>query len=472
MIAPWLILAAALAVPLVVWRRQIAAVWSEDVTVVTGPDGERIEKRHKSWVPELGVAGGVLAALTIGAVAFLGGGGALGLAIMGGRTASGTTSAFQYGAPNTPTGSVVVIDTSTVYFLASAFVGSGDDTQDSVRFAITRLAADTTAILTEVKTATTTNNRDTISDNTNLKADTTYKGYFKRSGVNGNWSAWSAPDTFVNNLLTIDTIAFLTWATALGDTDNAQTDGSKIASAAPCGSDPDSVFKVVTAASTPTGYTHTTNMVKFLVDVSGCFHAGTAPMFPTLGTGGTWVYALDFANGVGQTADIRHGTFDHHDTGNIEAVTIRPYPLGGGNWRHIIGFGRRINGSGGPEWWNLADTLLADTMYTVHVRVEILSDSTYRFYPNLYRARDGLQIAGPNDYKCFNNCDVANRGLKDWYALGADSVLKEVTTGSGNVRDLSIGQGTAGGSGEEQWYACWRIGTAVDTASYWPSGTC
>ena len=189
MLGSLLILTAAFGGALVAFRREIASAYGE----ITHPDGS-----HEVW----GTKTGELAKwATVGACAFLGGGGALGLAIMGARSAAGTASGgFVYSAPNQPTGSVVVIDTSTVYFLASAFVGSGNDTQDSVRFAVTRLGADTTSILTEVKTATVSNARDTISDQANLKADTTYKGWFKYSGVNGNWSAWSAPDTFVNRV--------------------------------------------------------------------------------------------------------------------------------------------------------------------------------------------------------------------------------------------------------------------------------
>ena len=194
--------------------------------VIRHPDGSVEEYDERGPSHDVVKWGGIV---SLTALSFYGVG--LGLGLGGGTgVATGSGGGFSYGAPNTPTGSVVVIDTSNVYFVASAFAGSGNDTQDSVRFAITRLGADTTSILTEVKTATTTNARDTIVDNTNLKADTIYRGWFKYSAANGKWSRWSAPDTFVNSAL-VENPAIdraYDWATATGRTNNAVLDGGQL----------------------------------------------------------------------------------------------------------------------------------------------------------------------------------------------------------------------------------------------------
>lgn len=151
---------------------------------------------------------GPLAILTAGGLALAFWGGGIGLGLAGGKVSGAAGGgSVAVGPPNAPTHTVVVIDTSTVYSLGSVFVGSGADTQDSIRFAVTRLAADTTSILTQTYGG--AQQRDTISDNTNLKADTTYRGWLKYKGASGGWSAWSAPDTFVNTVAVVgDTLVF------------------------------------------------------------------------------------------------------------------------------------------------------------------------------------------------------------------------------------------------------------------------
>lgn len=190
MIAPWLILVAALGGAVLALRGR---------GMIRHPDGSMEEWDDRGPSHDLVKWGGIsLMTCGLGAAAFIG------LGVGTGSTSGGRSSpAASYTAPNAPLSvSTGIVDTSTIYAIGSTFVGSLDDTQDSIRYAITRLAADTTAILTEVKTGA-AQIRDTIADNTNLKADTTYKSWLKYHGVNGGWSAWSAPDTFINRVITV-----------------------------------------------------------------------------------------------------------------------------------------------------------------------------------------------------------------------------------------------------------------------------
>ena len=217
MIAPWLILVAALGGAFLALRGR---------GVIRHPDGSVEEWDDRGPAHDLVKWGGI-AGVTIAGMSLAFFGSPAGLAILsGGLKTAGTTSAPPVGPPNAPTGvATVVIDTSTVYAFGSAFAGSGGDTQDSIRYAITRLAADTTAILTEVKTGA-AQVRDTIADNTNLKADTTYKSWLKYHGVSGGWSAWSAPDTFVNALIS-DALFHSDWSTGTGFSDAILRDTAK-----------------------------------------------------------------------------------------------------------------------------------------------------------------------------------------------------------------------------------------------------
>lgn len=107
---------------------------------------------------------------------------------------------FTYSTPNTPTISAVVLDTTNIKSTCSNFVGSSDAVLDSVNFQIARVA-DTgfSTVLTETLIGAQV--VDTLSDNTDLSADTTYilRCREKADPNKGGWSAWSAPDTFTNS---------------------------------------------------------------------------------------------------------------------------------------------------------------------------------------------------------------------------------------------------------------------------------
>ena len=144
-------------------------------------------------------------------LATLGGIGVLGMCayfVLGGVTSAGGGQdgpvGGVYAAPATPTGVVsVVVDTSTVWVQGSAFDGDGDDTQDSVNTQLFRVANNMSgAAMLDIKGGAFI--RDTFVSNDSLKADTTYKARIRYKGLNGGWSAWSAPDTFVNQIAAAD----------------------------------------------------------------------------------------------------------------------------------------------------------------------------------------------------------------------------------------------------------------------------
>ncbi|MGE0278357.1 MAG: hypothetical protein AB7R40_23420 [Nitrospiraceae bacterium] len=146
-----------------------------------------------------------------------------------GRVPTGVPPIVVHGPPNTPSiVALAVVDTSTVWVEGSAYSHPSGDTQDSVIVVITRLGQDTTTVLASARTATATNARDTVSDNTNLEADSTYRAWFKYHATNGGYSAYSAPDTFVNSVASGVTVHFWSdWSTATGTTSAAIYDTNK-----------------------------------------------------------------------------------------------------------------------------------------------------------------------------------------------------------------------------------------------------
>lgn len=139
----------------------------------------------------------------------------------------GPVAPFSYTAPNTPTGSMFVIDTSTVYFLGSSFVGSGDDTHDSTQFQIdTLLGGNFSAPIADSITG--PQIRDTIGANAKMTANVSYQARWRYKGDNlksNQWSAWSAPDTFVNQLFQGVVYASFDWGTTTGTSNSAIRDG-------------------------------------------------------------------------------------------------------------------------------------------------------------------------------------------------------------------------------------------------------
>ena len=133
---------------------------------------------------------------------------------------------FSYSAPNTPTGSVVVVDTSTVYFGGSAFVGSGDAAHDSTQFQIDTLnGGDFSAPIADSVTG--PQIRDTIQANAAMDADSSYQARwrYKADPNKGGWSAWSAPDTFTNAVVVYSTFWKCSWDNGTG-TGSAAIEGT------------------------------------------------------------------------------------------------------------------------------------------------------------------------------------------------------------------------------------------------------
>lgn len=176
----------------------------------------------------LGVIAGVVAALAMGALGLSmsagwgpggPGPGPGGVVVGGNRTRSGSTPAGTIGAPNTPTGiNTIVVDTSTVIIFSNAFVGSGADTQDSLNVQLFRVANNMSgAAMLDLKQGVFV--RDTFVSNDSLKADTTYKARMRHKGTAGGWSAWSAPDTFINATSFVpDLTALANVSAAIADT--------------------------------------------------------------------------------------------------------------------------------------------------------------------------------------------------------------------------------------------------------------
>jgi hypothetical protein len=151
---------------------------------VVHPDGSReVEETTGHEVVKWGGRLGITAA-ALGALAFMGPGVGIGLGGMLSRAGGSTGGTPAVGQPNAPTIDVAVTDTSTWRVTFSAFVGSGADTQDSISVTVLRSGAADTLFHAKsgVQTA------DTISDNADLKADTTYRVLGRQKGASGGWS--------------------------------------------------------------------------------------------------------------------------------------------------------------------------------------------------------------------------------------------------------------------------------------------
>lgn len=94
------------------------------------------------------------------------------------------------GAPNTPNASVSVTDTSTWIVTLGTCVPSGSDTCDSIQVQVDRNGGNFSAPLTDAKSGLQT--ADTLSDNTDWKADTTYVVRARVKAVTGGWSAYDS----------------------------------------------------------------------------------------------------------------------------------------------------------------------------------------------------------------------------------------------------------------------------------------
>jgi len=226
------------AVPLLGWSLVAFVAYvalSKSVRKWQGADGSIEEEHGTSWVPEIREAGkwAMCAAGIFG--------GAWGAAVLSTATkTAGTTTTSAPGAPNTPTIAVTVVDTSTWWVDFSAFVGSGSDTQDSIHVQVDRVGGNFSSPLTDVKSGVQT--RDTLSDNSDWKADSTYIVRGRQKGVAGGWSAYDSV-TVVN---TVDVAVFamdyssgaaLGGGWAVGPTDPAEITISRQAGLGPSGQD-------------------------------------------------------------------------------------------------------------------------------------------------------------------------------------------------------------------------------------------
>lgn len=128
--------------------------------------------------------------MALGSAAFIGG-----AAILASGGSRGGQTSSTTGVPGTPTIDVIVDDTSTWRVTFSAFNGQGSDTQDSIAVTVLRSGAADTLFHAVSGTQIT----DTISDNTDLKADTIYRVLGRQKGASGGWSDADTV-TVVNNL--------------------------------------------------------------------------------------------------------------------------------------------------------------------------------------------------------------------------------------------------------------------------------
>ena len=124
--------------------------------------------------------------------------------VLGGHvgTSGGGSASVPPAAPSAPTVYTITPDTNSVIIVGSVFGGQGSDVHDSTQVQVFRVANDMSgaAMLSASSGAQV---RDTLTSNDSLKADTTYKArirYKGRPDQSNAWSAWSAPDTFANQV--------------------------------------------------------------------------------------------------------------------------------------------------------------------------------------------------------------------------------------------------------------------------------
>lgn len=160
------------------------------------PEGYEVDTgRSHPLVPITAIG----AALVMGAVGIFGGGGLSAVLSsvsgIGGGTAGG---GFEYGAPNTPTLTAVVPTDTSVLVNASAFSGSGDDTQDSTTWQLDTLGGDFSAPIVSIVTADslTAYRGAGLGASIPLTTDSLYQLRARYKGTNGGWSEYSAVDTF------------------------------------------------------------------------------------------------------------------------------------------------------------------------------------------------------------------------------------------------------------------------------------
>ncbi len=153
--------------------------------------------------------------------------GPTGPVVVGSRNRTGSPPpSGAIGVPNTPTVTATVVDTSTWWVDFSAFVGSGGDTQDSIHIQVDRNGGNFSSPLTDVKSGVQT--RDTLSDNTDWKADSTYVVRGRQKGLAGGWSVYDSV-TVVNTQPALPSLTFaVDWSTATGTSDSALRDGTTI----------------------------------------------------------------------------------------------------------------------------------------------------------------------------------------------------------------------------------------------------
>lgn len=159
---------------------------SKSVRRYVGPGGVT-EETEDSWAPEIREAGKwMIVACSIF-------GGAWGAATLGRTSGAQTPGGVSYGAPNAPNVNVTITDTSTWIISGGAFVGSGDDTHDSTQIQVDRNGGNFSSPLTEVVIGAQTT--DTLTDNADWKADTTYIVRMRYKGAAAKSATWSAYDS-------------------------------------------------------------------------------------------------------------------------------------------------------------------------------------------------------------------------------------------------------------------------------------
>lgn len=114
-------------------------------------------------------------------------------------TGTGGGGSFSYGAPNTPTSSVAVLEGDTAAIVTgSAFVGSGDDTMDSLAVQVDTAGGD----FSSPQYLNSTRNTTDVADTTYaLDAGAIAKARVRYHGTNGGWSAWSDTVQFTATFL-------------------------------------------------------------------------------------------------------------------------------------------------------------------------------------------------------------------------------------------------------------------------------